>query len=362
MKIVILAGGTGTRLWPLSRQKKPKQLQSFVTDATLLQETLKRVDFVKPSDVYIATNELFLEDVKDQAKPFKIPSKNFIIEPALRDTAPCIGLAATYLAAHGFANEVMCILYADHVVQHKDEFVKLLKKAAELAKKENTLNIIEVKAKFPNVHLGYVKIGRLLKHEDGVDIYAFEKFTEKPDLETARKFLASYKYLWNTGFYVWKVSTILEKFAKHLPKTAQHLKKIETSIGTPKEASTLKKVYPLCERISIDYGVMEKVDPKEVRIIPGDLGWSDIGTWEAIFDELTTNTTDNLIKANHIGVDNQGTLVYGHDKKRLIATVGLKNIVIVDTPDALLICQKGRSQEVKKIVEQLQKEKKEYLL
>lgn len=357
MKIVILAGGTGTRLWPLSRQNKPKQLQSFVTHATLLQETLRRVDFVKPSDIYISTNELFLDDVKKQAKPFKIPQKNFIIEPALRDTAPCIGLAATYLAAQGFANEVMSIIYADHIVQHKDEFEKLLKVATDIAKKENTLNIIEVKAKFPSVHLGYVKIGSLLKQVQGVDVYAFEKFTEKPDLETARKFLASYKYLWNTGFYVWKVSTILEKFKKHLPKTASQLKKIEKVIGTPKEMAVLKKEYPLCEKISIDYGVMEKVDPKEVRIIPGDLGWSDIGTWEAIFDELTLNPHDNLVKADHIGVDTQGSLIYGHSKK-IIATVGLKNIVIVDTPDALLICQKGRSQEVKKIVEQLKNEKR----
>ncbi len=361
MKIVILAGGTGTRLWPLSRQKKPKQLQSFVTNATLLQETLKRVDFVKPSDVYIATNEIFLEDVKEQAKPFKIPAKNFIIEPALRDTAPCIGLAATYLAAHGFENEVMSIIYADHMVQQKSEFVKLLKVTAEIADKEDTLNIIEVKAKFPSVHLGYVKIGSLLKQVKGVDVYAFEKFTEKPDLETAQKFLASYKYLWNTGFYVWKVSTILEKFKKHQPKTAAQLKKIEKAIGTKSESAVLKKEYPLCEKISIDYGVMEKVDPKEVRIIPGDLGWSDIGTWEAIYDELTTNTDDNLVKADHIGVDTEGSLIYGYPKK-LIATVGLKNIVIVDTPDALLICQKGRSQEVKKIVEQLKNEKKDRLL
>lgn len=361
MKIVILAGGTGTRLWPLSRQKKPKQLQRLVTNSTLLEDTLRRVSFVKSSDIYIATNELFLVDVKNQAKPFKIPNKNFIIEPALRDTAPCIGLAATYLAAHGFENEVMCVIYADHSVQNKKEFEKLLKVAAELAEKENTLNIIEVKAKFPSTHLGYVKIGSLLKTVKGVDIYAFEKFTEKPDLETARKFLASYKYLWNTGFYVWKVSTILGKFSKHLAKTAQQLKKIQTSIGTPNESSMLKKEYPPCEKISIDYGIMEHVDPKEVRIIPGDLGWSDIGTWEAIFDELTTNTTDNLIKATHMGVETQGSLIYGSQKK-LIATVGLKNMVIIDTPDALLICQKGRSQEVKKIVEQLQKEKKNHLL
>ncbi|MCX6733945.1 MAG: sugar phosphate nucleotidyltransferase [Candidatus Peregrinibacteria bacterium] len=361
MKIVILAGGIGTRLWPLSRQKKPKQLQSFISNATLLQETLKRIQFVKPSDIYIATNEEFLKEVKIQSKAFRIPPKNFIIEPALRDTAPCIGLAATYLKKHGFGNEVMAIIYADHMVQNKKEFEKLLSVAEKVAKAENTLNIIEVKAKFPSVHLGYVKVGKILKQVDGIDIYQFEKFTEKPNLETAKKFLASYKYLWNTGFYVWRVDTILEKYETYLPQTKKHLDQIKKAIGTSKEKETLKSQYPLCEKISIDYGIMEKVDPKEVRIIPGDLGWSDIGTWEAIYDELTIEEEDNLIKADHIGIDTQSSLIYGH-KSKLIVTIGLKDLVIVDTPDALLICQKGRSQDVKKIVEQLQKAEKKSLL
>lgn len=361
MKIVILAGGVGTRLWPLSRQKKPKQLQSFVSNATLLQETLKRIQFVKPSDIYIATNEEFLKEVKAQSKAFCIPLKNFIIEPALRDTAPCIGLAATYLKKYGFGNEVMAIIYADHMVQNKKEFEKLLSVAEKVAKAENTLNIIEVKAKFPSVHLGYVKIGKILRQVDGIDIYQFEKFTEKPNLETAKKFLASYKYLWNTGFYVWRVDTILEKYEMYLPETKKRLDQIKKAIGTSKEKETLKYQYPLCEKISIDYGIMEKVDPKEVRIIPGDLGWSDIGTWEAIYDELTIEEEDNLIKADHIGIDTQSSLIYGH-KSKLIVTIGLKDLVIVDTPDALLICQKGRSQDVKKIVEQLQKAEKRSLL
>jgi len=361
MKIVILAGGVGTRLWPLSRQKKPKQLQSFVSNATLLQETLKRIQFVKPSDIYIATNEEFLKEVKIQSKAFRIPHKNFIIEPALRDTAPCIGLAATYLKKHGFGNEVMAIIYADHMVQNKKEFEKLLSVAEKVAKSENTLNIIEVKAKFPSVHLGYVKIGKILKQVDGIDIYQFEKFTEKPNLETAKKFLASYKYLWNTGFYVWRVDTILEKYETYLPETKKRLDQIKKAIGTSKEKEVLKSQYPLCGKISIDYGIMEKVDPNEVRIIPGDLGWSDIGTWEAIYDELIIQEEDNLIKADHIGIDTQSSLIYGH-KSKLIVTIGLKDLVIVDTPDALLICQKGRSQDVKKIVEQLQKAEKKSLL
>lgn len=361
MKIVILAGGTGTRLWPISRTKKPKQLQRFISHKTLLQETLERVNFAKPKDIFIATNEEFLSEIQFQCAAYGIPKQNYIIEPALRDTAPCIGLAATVLAAKGFEHETMAIIYADHTVQNKKEFIRLLGIAESLAHKENTLNIIEVKAKFPSVHLGYVKVGKILKQIKGTDIYAFEKFTEKPDLQTAKKFVASYKYLWNTGFYVWNVATILEQYKKYTPNLWKGLRAIQASMGTKREISTLKKIYPALEKISIDYAIMEKVDPKKVRIIPGDFAWSDIGTFEAIFDELAVSTNDNIVRAEHIGLDSQGNIIYG-EKKKLIATIGLKNLVIIDTADALLICQKGRSQEVKKIVQRLEKEKKHHLL
>lgn len=354
MKIVILAGGSGTRLWPLSRQKKPKQLQSFVTNRTLLQDTLARVKSFGAHNIYIATNQEYLNEVRRQAKPFKIPRTHFIIEPALRDTAPCIGLAATYLAAHGFADETMAIIYADHLIQKEHEFKKLLHIADTLTQTDNTLNIIEVKAKFPNVNLGYVKIGKIIKRINGAEIYSFERFIEKPNLETAKRLLASYKYLWNTGLYIWKPKTILAHFAKHLPKTARHLKTIQRAIGTASEQKTLRTHYPQCDKISIDYGIMEKVSPKLVRIIPADLGWSDIGTWEAIFDELAVAATSNIIKADHIGIDTTGSLIYGKPKK-IIATVGVSDLVIVDTADALLICHKGESQKVKRIVERLNK-------
>jgi mannose-1-phosphate guanylyltransferase len=252
-------------------------------------------------------------------------------------------------------DEVMAVIYADHLVQDKKEFRKLLKVAEKVAREESTLNIIEVKARFPNVHLGYVKIGKLLKEVSGVEVYAFQKFVEKPTLEKAKEFLASYKYLWNTGFYVWKIDTILKKFEQHLPETAKQLAIIEKAIGTAKEQETIKKHYQLCEKISIDYGVMEKVSPKEVRIIPGELGWSDIGTWESLFDELAESKSANLVRGKHMGIETEGTIIYGNPQK-LIATVGVKDLVIVDTKDALIVCPKGRSQDIKKIVQQLEKQ------
>ncbi len=350
MKAVILAGGTGTRLWPLSRKDRPKQFQKLISGRTMLQETIARLDFLKPSDIYISTNSGYLATVQKQTRDL-IPPQNIIVEPDLRDTAPCIGLAATYLSKKT-PKEVMAVIYADHLIQNKKEFVRKLKIAEKIARKENTLNIIEVKAKFPNVNLGYVKIGRMLKQVDGSDIFSFERFTEKPDPETAKRFLQSYKYLWNTGLYVWRIDTILKHYRKNQPNTYSQLMKIRAQIGRKKEREALQNFYPKCDRISIDYGIMEKVNPKEVRIIPAELGWSDVGTWESIFEETAVRPTANIIKGKHLGIDTKGSLIYG-DGKKLIATIGIKDLVIVETADAILVCKKDRSQDVKKIVEKL---------
>ncbi|HLG26019.1 MAG TPA: sugar phosphate nucleotidyltransferase [Candidatus Gracilibacteria bacterium] len=352
MKAVILAGGAGSRLWPLSRGKKPKQFQKLLSQKTMLQETIDRLNFLKPSDIYISTNEEYRHTVEEQTGR-RIPRSNIIVEPSLRDTAPCIGLAAVHIAKK-HPGEVMCIIYADHIIQNKKEFVEKLKVAEKIAKTENTLNIIEVKAKYPNVNLGYVKIGKLLKEVGKSEIYAFQGFREKPTLEVAQKFVQSFKYLWNTGLYVWKVDTILKYYKKYLPKTWKRLMEIKKYIGTSREKQVLLKQYPYCDKISIDYGIMEKVDHKEVRIIPAELGWSDVGTWESILEELPHDRKGNLIKGPHVEIDSKGSLIYGNGKK-LVATVGVENLIIVDTGDVLLVCKKNRSQDVKKLVEMIKK-------
>ncbi|HCW31993.1 MAG: mannose-1-phosphate guanylyltransferase, mannose-1-phosphate guanylyltransferase [Candidatus Peregrinibacteria bacterium GW2011_GWE2_39_6] len=361
MKAVILAGGTGTRLWPLSRLKKPKQFQKFTSNKTLFQETVARLSFLKPKDIYVATNQAFLNYVQTQAP--QIPNENIIIEPALRDTASCIGLAAAVIAKQ-FPNEVMAVIYADHLIKNKKEFAKKLKIAEQVAKEDETLNIIEVKAKFPNINLGYVKIGKMLKTIKEVDIFSFEKFIEKPDLKTAQKFLQSYKYLWNTGYYVWKVSTILEAYQAHLPETYRHLMAIQEKLGTTQEKATLKQEYPLCEKISIDYGIMEKVDPKIVRIIPADLGWSDIGTWRSLHQELVKNPTANFVNGEFLAKETHGSVLYNTEKEKMIAVVGMENVAVVNTKDAILICNlaKDCSPQIKKVVEILKTEGREDLL
>lgn len=357
MKAVILAGGIGTRLWPLSRVSKPKQFQKLTNGKSMLQETYERISFLKPEDIYIATNQQFFEEIIAQLPDVQMD--NIILEPALRDTATCIGFAAMILSLKN-PKDVMAVIYADHLVKDNKEFKNKLLTAEKVAKEKKTLNIIEVKARFPNVNLGYVEVGKKVDEVLGNDVLEFKKFTEKPDLKTAQKFFASYKYLWNTGMYVWRIDTILKKYEKHLPDTFQRLMKMKKSIGEKNEQIVITKEYSECKKISIDYAIMEKVNTKEVLIIPAEFGWSDVGTWESIHDELVEKKEDNVFHGKHIAIDTKGSLIRTDNPNKIIASIGLEDMVVVDTPDALLICPKNRSQDVKKIVKKL-KDNKEYL-
>ncbi len=335
MKAIILAGGGGTRLWPLSTEQKPKQFQRLVSDKTMLEETIDRLDFLNNKDIYIAINEKHLSLVQEICP--EIPSVNIIIEPALRDTAPCIGLA-TALIEKKHPGEVVAIIYADQLIKNKRELQTKLKLAEKIAKSENTLNIVEVKAKNPNTNYGYVKIGKKIQK----DVYHLEAFTEKPDLKTATQFVKSKKYLWNTGLYVWKAKTLLEKYKIHKPEMYQALEKMM------KNEKNIKTIYPTLEKVSIDYAIMEKVSTKDIRIIVSDLGWSDIGNWDAVFHEIANKKTANVVRGETELIDCTGCLVYSDDNKK-IAAVGLKDIVIVDTPNGLLIGHKKNIHKVKEI-------------
>lgn len=339
MKAIILAGGGGTRLWPLSTPQMPKQFQKIVSNKTLLEETLSRVDFLKPNDIYLAINKNHLPIIKKLH--LKIPQKNIIIEPALRDTASCIGLAAAIIAQK-HPNEVMAVIYADHLIKNKKEFQEKLKIAEEIAKKENTLNIIEVPAKEPNTNYGYVKLGKLAKKIKDTEIFYLDGFTEKPDSKTAKTFVKSKKYLWNTGIYTWKAKTLLDEYKKLLPKTYEKLMEMAKH---PKKTET---IYPTLEKISIDYAIMEKVNPKKVRIIKADLGWSDIGNFEAIWSELSKSKKDNVTRGGANLLDCKGCLIYTDTPKPVIA-IGLKDIVIIDTKDGLLVSDKTSSKRIKEL-------------
>jgi mannose-1-phosphate guanylyltransferase len=292
MKAVILAGGGGTRLWPLSTPDHPKQFIALISDKTMLEETVDRLDFLKPEDIYIAINKNHL-DLVNHLCP-QIPEKNIIIEPELRDTASCIGFAAAIIEKR-HPNEVMAIIYADHLIRNKKEFQEKLKVAESLAKSENTLNIIEVTAAYPNTNYGYVKLGKLFKKIEQTEVYKLDSFTEKPDISSAQKFIKSENYLWNTGIYVWKARTLLNHYKTLLPDTFKKLQKIMEAYDTPDQDRIITALYPILEKTSIDFAIMEKVDPSQVLIIKADLGWTDIGNFETLYKELESRNLHEKI-------------------------------------------------------------------
>ena len=346
MKAVILAGGGGTRLWPLSTPEKPKQFHKLTSEKTLYQEALDRLDFLDPKDIYIATNEKYLHYIKDQSP--SIPEENVILEPALRDTASCIGLAAAIIEKNHGPDEVMAILYADHLIKNKIEFQKALQIAEQVALQENTLNIIEVPASNPNTNYGYVHLGEKHSEIDGIKIFKVQNFTEKPDLKTAEEFVKSGEYLWNTGIYVWKAGTLMEKFATHTPNTHKKLAQIQEL------PATLEATYPTLEKISIDYAIMEKVDPSEIRIIQADLNWSDIGSFEAIYKELSSNLNENKNLIHSQGgqvqtLETENSIIFQNHENKPVKVIGLKDTIIIDSPEGLFVCKRGESHKIKKI-------------
>ncbi|MCS7286784.1 MAG: mannose-1-phosphate guanylyltransferase [Anaerolineae bacterium] len=356
MFALILAGGTGTRLWPKSRKHRPKQLLDIVAKNTMLQETFMRIrPILDPTRIFVVTNKTYAPTIKAQLP--LIPGKNIIIEPEGKGTAPCIGLSVLYIRREN-PEEVMASLHADHVIEKAEEFRKALLAAAKVAQ-EGYLVTLGIKPTCPETGYGYICQGQFWKEVDGFPVYKVKSFTEKPDFETACSFLAQGGFYWNSGIFVWKLSTIMEEFREHMPRFYSQLLRIDEAIGTEEEEKVLEEVWQEVESESIDQGIMEK--SSRVMVIPVDIGWSDVGNWSTLADILPKDEENNVIVGGeHIGIDTTGSLLYS--TKRLIATIGLKDMIVVDTDDVVLVCPKDRAQDVKKLVEMLKgKNLDEYL-
>ncbi len=357
MYAVILAGGSGTRFWPLSRETTPKQLLKVVGDETMIQQTLVRLGDVMPvKNIYIITGQKYVFDIKNQTDQVGGAGLKIIAEPSARNTAPAIGLAALHIRKRS-PEAVMAVLPSDHVVTRPEAFRKVLMQAATVAKK-GYLTTIGVVPSRPETGYGYIQKGASLSKTDGIEGFKVQRFVEKPDAATARKYLKSGDYLWNSGIFVWRVKDILAEMQKQIPDLYQGLMKIGRALGTKKEEEVMAAVFKELPSVSIDYGVMEKAS--KVAVISADIGWCDMGSWIALAEVSPKDRMGNVITGNVIDIASKDSIIYAGN--RLIATIGLQGTVVVDTPDATLICGKEHTQDVRKVVDELKKKGAEELL
>ncbi len=354
MKVVIRAGGVGTRLWPYSREKEPKQVHKLISDKSMVAEAVERVlGLVRKNDIYVTTGINAAPAIKKAIKPYGL--KNIIVEPARKDTAAAIGLESIYIYKKN-KKAIVASLGSDHQVKNVKKFQSLLRIAEKAIQKyPETLLYLAIEPTRPDIGFGYLKLGKTIDTIKGQKIYKVEQFKEKPKMAMAKKYYKSGNYLWNANMFVWRVDTILGLYQKHMPKMYERLMTIYKAIGTSQEKVVLQREYSKMEKIAVDYAINEKA--KNIAALSIDVGWNDIGDWLYLKNELAKKQQDNVIKADHIGIDTKDTLIY-EPKGKLVTTIGVSNRVVVDTKDALLICDKDQAPKVKDLVEELKKQKK----
>jgi len=342
---VIMAGGGGTRFWPLSRKEKPKQFLNLSGKDTMVMDTIKRLCRVADKeDIFVVTGDNFVASTVEATKEL-LCADHILGEPAARNTAACIGYAAMEIIKK-YGDGVMCVAASDHFIKNEEEYERVIKTAVTLAEEKNALVTIGIKPTFPSTGYGYIRSNR----EVEAAYYEVEEFVEKPNLETAEAYLASGQYAWNSGMFVWKASVILDYFERLLPDIYECLVKIGNAMGTEQEKQIIQEVYPVIPKISVDYGIMERA--KGVLMVEGDFGWNDVGSFDALEEIYEKDKNGNVVLANGCLLDTNGCILYG-DGEKLIATLGVENLVIAQTKDIILVCDKKRAQDIKLFPEKL---------
>jgi mannose-1-phosphate guanylyltransferase len=359
---LIMAGGRGTRFWPLSRKSNPKQFLRLSGKDALINETIKRSrGIIDKDNIFIVADEKQEKNLKKILGTNCI-EENILLEPVTRNTAACIGYSAINIVKkHG--DGVMCVFPSDHYIEDEKAFNKVIRNAVALAEEHDKLVTIGIKPSFPSTGYGYIK----LKENEGFKIgresagevaFKVDNFIEKPDYKKAIRYYDSGKYLWNSGIFIWKISTILNNFKRFLPKVWNGLEELAKYIGLEGEGEHIRKIYPDIPAVSIDYGIMERSD--DLIVIPGDFAWNDVGSWDSLAAIYSTDNNGNIIRGEKISIDTKNSIIYGG--KRLIATIGLDKMIVVETDDSILVCPKDRAQDVKRVVELLRAEGKDKYL
>ncbi len=346
---VVMAGGSGTRFWPKSRRNRPKQLLNLSGEGTLLQQTVARIgDLAPPERVLIITGADQAEAVRMQLPD--VPAKNVVAEPCPRDTAPCVGLAAAILV-HTDPDAIMVVMPADHVIAPPAIFQKTLRAAIKVVESDPTAFVtLGVKPTRPETGYGYIERGESLGEVDGIAMHRVVQFREKPDRPTAEKFVADGRFAWNAGIFVWKAQAILDALAIHRPGLAAAIGRVAKTIGTSDEAATIALEFPRMERIPIDKAVMEKAD--NVRVLEVTYDWSDVGDWRSLAELLPADEQGNICQGSIQAIDTKGSILIADDG-RLIATLGVEDLVIVQSADATLVAKRDQLDRLKALVEGL---------
>jgi mannose-1-phosphate guanylyltransferase len=358
---ILLAGGRGTRFWPRSRMRTPKQLLNIAGRETMLRETFARLApiFLAPK-FWAVTNAEQSAAVRRELRG--VPATHILSEPVGRNTAAAVGLAAIHLARE-YGDALMAVVPADSYVADPRRYRTLIRAALALARAPGNLVVLGIPPTRPETGYGYIERGGVAARPNGVAAYAVRRFTEKPSLAVARRYAASGKYLWNAGMFFWRASTYLENLRRFLPATHAALMDLSKTIGTRSYESALRRIYPRLENISVDYAVMEpatRVKSARVSVIPAKIGWSDIGSWAAVYELLAPKSGANVSAGPFFALDSAGN--YFWSPKKFVAAIGVRDLVLVETDDAILLCPRDRSQDVGKIVKGLEKARKKGLL
>lgn len=363
MKIIIFAGGIGSRLWPLSRKNSPKQFEKIFGDKSTLQETVARLfPQFSPKDIYVATGEHYQQIVREQLH--MLPAENFIFEPEMRDVGPAIGLVSAILAKD-FPDEPIAILWSDHLVKNVEGFKQVLLQAeTTVAQKQADFVFIGQKPRFANQNMGWIELGEFIQETNiantDAQIYHFKQLRYRPTLEQANEFFSNKNFIWNLGYFVTTPSLLVSLYNKYVPDMAEQLTILARAWGTEEYLHQLHHIYPKLEKISFDDAILVKLPPDNMRVISADLAWSDIGAWEALKEALAQSVEENVTKGNVALESSTDTLAYNFTDQ-LVVGIDLSEMLVVNTGDVLLVCPKTSVPKIKKFVESLAGTRHEHL-
>lgn len=345
---VIMCGGSGSRFWPKSRKTFPKQFLKTVGNRTMIQATVDRISrFIPFENIYMVTNSYYVETIKEQVP--QISEGNIIIEPMIKETAACIGYSAVKLLKKD-SEAVMIVLPSDHYIEDEEVLIETLEQGLVIANKDNCLVTMGIKPTRPETAYGYIETGKSIEGNYDIPTYNVKRFTEKPNKEKAQEFIDKGTYLWNSGIFIWKARDLMKQYDKFLPEMYECLINMRDAIGTKDEGKIVELEYNKIDGISIDYGILEKV--WNVYVIESNFKWDDIGSWTALERYLNIDENGNATKGKYSVLDTHNCILYGD--KRLIATVGIEDLVVVETDDVILVCRKDRDQDIKILLKALE--------